>query len=167
MLLVLFAGTLAFFLIPTLQTGVCDCRDNTAGPHCERCGDGYYGDSTSGSSSDCQPCPCPGGSSCAVVPKTQEVVCTSCPTGTTGEFALPVCSPGSILQKYLRKQSGGGLQIVWLSDDCCLSRQKFCMKEIDYGFIDCISDTNNSYVFMATYFSKHCMPSASVILTAP
>ena len=53
---------------------------------------------------------------------------------------------------------------VWLSDDCCLSGQKFCMKEIDYGFI---SDTNNSYVFTTTYFSKHCMPSASVILTAP
>lgn len=71
-----------------LHTGVCDCRDNTAGPHCEKCGDGYYGDPTSGTSSDCQPCPCPGGSSCAVVPKTQEVVCTNCPTGTTGQSML-------------------------------------------------------------------------------
>lgn len=67
------------------HAGVCDCRDNTAGPHCERCGDGYYGDSTAGTSADCQPCPCPGGSSCAMVPKTKEVVCTNCPTGTTGE----------------------------------------------------------------------------------
>ncbi|XP_013970599.2 laminin subunit gamma-1 [Canis lupus familiaris] len=75
------------------ETGVCDCRDNTAGPHCEKCSDGYYGDSTTGSSSDCQPCPCPGGSSCAVVPKTQEVVCTNCPTGTTGK-RCELCDDG-------------------------------------------------------------------------
>ncbi|KAL7984791.1 hypothetical protein Chor_003361 [Crotalus horridus] len=65
------------------ESGACDCRDNTAGPHCEKCSDGYYGDATTATSSDCQPCPCPGGSSCAVVPKTKEVVCTSCPAGTT------------------------------------------------------------------------------------
>lgn len=65
--------------------GVCDCRDNTAGSQCEKCSDGYYGDATAGTALDCQPCPCPGGSSCAVVPRTREVVCTSCQTGTTGE----------------------------------------------------------------------------------
>ncbi|XP_016001055.2 laminin subunit gamma-1 [Rousettus aegyptiacus] len=75
------------------ETGVCDCRDNTAGPQCERCSDGYYGDSSLGTSSDCQPCPCPGGSSCAVVPKTQEVVCTNCPTGTTGK-RCELCDDG-------------------------------------------------------------------------
>ncbi|XP_012368221.2 laminin subunit gamma-1, partial [Octodon degus] len=75
------------------ETGVCNCRDNTAGPHCERCGDGYYGDSTAGTSSDCQPCPCPGGSSCAVVPKTKEVVCTNCPVGTTGK-RCELCDDG-------------------------------------------------------------------------
>ncbi|KAF4018641.1 hypothetical protein G4228_010087 [Cervus hanglu yarkandensis] len=75
------------------ETGVCNCRDNTAGPHCEKCGDGYYGDSTAGTSFDCQPCPCPGGSSCAVVPKTQEVVCTNCPTGTTGK-RCELCDDG-------------------------------------------------------------------------
>lgn len=67
--------------------GVCDCTDNTAGPHCEKCADGYYGDATAGTTADCQPCPCPGGSSCAAVPKTGEVVCTNCPMGTTGECA--------------------------------------------------------------------------------
>ncbi|MEJ1270171.1 laminin gamma 1 [Cricetulus griseus] len=72
---------------------VCNCRDNTDGPHCERCSDGYYGDSTLGTSSDCQPCPCPGGSSCAIVPKTKEVVCTHCPTGTAGK-RCELCDDG-------------------------------------------------------------------------
>lgn len=64
---------------------MCDCLHNTAGLSCERCKDGFYGDSTAGSSSDCKPCPCPGGATCAVVPKTREVVCTNCPAGTTGK----------------------------------------------------------------------------------
>ncbi|KAH0618288.1 hypothetical protein JD844_017344, partial [Phrynosoma platyrhinos] len=75
------------------ETGACDCRDNSAGPHCEKCSDGYYGDATTGTSSDCQPCPCPGGSSCAIVPKTKEVVCTNCPSGTTGK-RCELCDDG-------------------------------------------------------------------------
>nr|XP_014351267.1 PREDICTED: laminin subunit gamma-1 [Latimeria chalumnae] len=75
------------------ETGVCECRDNTAGPNCERCADGFYGDSTIGSSNDCKPCPCPGGSSCAVVPKTKEVVCVNCPSGTTGK-RCQLCDDG-------------------------------------------------------------------------
>lgn len=132
-LLVLPAGSPAFVLIPTLQTGVCDCRDNTAGPHCEKCGDGYYGDPTSGTASDCRPCPCPGGSSCASVPKTQEVVCTSCPTGTTGQSALPVCPPRSTGQKDLGTQGLGVCSFclfVWLRDYSCPNRQKLCMEFI-------------------------------------
>nr|XP_056701417.1 laminin subunit gamma-1 [Euleptes europaea] len=75
------------------ESGACDCSDNTAGPHCEKCTDGYYGDATMGTSSDCQPCPCPGGSSCAIVPKTREVVCTNCPVGTTGK-RCELCDDG-------------------------------------------------------------------------
>ncbi|KAL0201006.1 hypothetical protein M9458_004193, partial [Cirrhinus mrigala] len=63
---------------------MCKCQHNTAGMSCERCKDGFYGDSTVGSSSDCNTCPCPEGATCAMVPKTKEVVCTNCPTGTTG-----------------------------------------------------------------------------------
>ena len=67
---------------------MCSCQHNTAGLSCERCKDGYYGDSTAGTSTDCKPCPCPDGATCAVVPKTKEVVCTNCPTGTTGDGLL-------------------------------------------------------------------------------
>ncbi|XP_012681774.2 laminin subunit gamma-1 [Clupea harengus] len=74
-------------------TGMCDCLHNTAGLSCERCKDGFYGDSTAGSSSDCKPCPCPGGATCAVVPKTREVVCTNCPAGTTGK-RCELCDDG-------------------------------------------------------------------------
>uniref|UniRef100_A0AAY4ABN0 Laminin subunit gamma 1 n=1 Tax=Denticeps clupeoides TaxID=299321 RepID=A0AAY4ABN0_9TELE len=74
-------------------TGMCDCQHNTDGMSCERCKDGYYGDSTVGTSSDCQPCPCPGGATCAVVPKTKEVVCTNCPAGTTGK-RCELCDDG-------------------------------------------------------------------------
>uniref|UniRef100_A0A8C5QNT2 Laminin subunit gamma 1 n=1 Tax=Leptobrachium leishanense TaxID=445787 RepID=A0A8C5QNT2_9ANUR len=75
------------------ESGACRCEHNTAGPNCERCSEGYYGDSTAGTSSDCQPCPCPGGTSCAVVPKTKEVVCTNCPLGTTGK-RCELCDDG-------------------------------------------------------------------------
>ena len=31
-----------------------NCTDNTAGDHCERCADGYYGDTTNGGSCQCE-----------------------------------------------------------------------------------------------------------------
>ncbi|XP_072544365.1 laminin subunit gamma-1 [Salminus brasiliensis] len=74
-------------------TGMCNCQDNTAGMSCERCKDGFYGDATVGSASDCKPCPCPSGATCAIVPKTKEVVCTNCPTGTTGK-RCELCDDG-------------------------------------------------------------------------
>lgn len=74
-------------------SGACDCQHHTAGLSCERCEDGYHGDSTQGSSQDCQVCPCPSGATCAVVPRTKEVVCTNCPLGTTGK-RCELCDDG-------------------------------------------------------------------------
>ncbi|NXK62146.1 LAMA4 protein, partial [Sylvietta virens] len=41
-------------------SGICvDCQRNTTGQHCERCPDGFLGDTASGAPTFCQPCPCP------------------------------------------------------------------------------------------------------------
>ncbi|KAM6918887.1 laminin subunit gamma-1 [Xenentodon cancila] len=75
------------------DTGACDCQHNTGGLSCERCEDGFYGDATQGTSTDCQLCPCPARATCAVVPQTSEVVCTNCPAGTTGK-RCELCDDG-------------------------------------------------------------------------
>uniref|UniRef100_A0A669CIN5 Laminin, gamma 3 n=1 Tax=Oreochromis niloticus TaxID=8128 RepID=A0A669CIN5_ORENI len=66
------------------ETGVCDCSDFTTGTTCERCLDGYYGNSLIGTPGDCRPCPCPGQTSCVQIAETGQVVCTNCPAGQTG-----------------------------------------------------------------------------------
>ncbi|XP_010596568.2 laminin subunit alpha-4 [Loxodonta africana] len=41
-------------------SGFClNCQQNTTGEHCEKCLDGYIGDSIRGAPRFCQPCPCP------------------------------------------------------------------------------------------------------------
>ena len=42
-----------------IDTEVEHCRNNTTGPQCESCAEGFYGDATGGSADDCQSCPCP------------------------------------------------------------------------------------------------------------
>uniref|UniRef100_A0A4W6BL25 Laminin, gamma 3 n=1 Tax=Lates calcarifer TaxID=8187 RepID=A0A4W6BL25_LATCA len=66
------------------ETGVCECSDFTTGLTCEHCLDGYYGNALIGTPGDCQPCPCPGRTSCAQIAETGQVVCTNCPPGQTG-----------------------------------------------------------------------------------
>ncbi|XP_041979492.1 laminin subunit alpha-3-like [Aricia agestis] len=74
------------------NTGHCmNCSNNTAGPQCERCADGYYGSPESG----CAPCPCPGpqrshAAACAV--SGSRVHCF-CKPGYTGA-ACESCAAG-------------------------------------------------------------------------
>ncbi|KAI5705223.1 hypothetical protein M8J75_013109 [Diaphorina citri] len=72
-----------------VETGHClDCRDNTGGPHCELCAEGYYG--APPDEGTCRPCPCPSihqnfAHSCLVSPG-HETQCF-CKPGYTG----PLC----------------------------------------------------------------------------
>lgn len=70
-------------------SGICLCGHHTEGPSCERCLPGFYGNPFTGHTDDCQPCPCPGRSSCATLPESGEVVCTHCPRGQRGEWLVP------------------------------------------------------------------------------
>uniref|UniRef100_A0A674DER8 Heparan sulfate proteoglycan 2 n=1 Tax=Salmo trutta TaxID=8032 RepID=A0A674DER8_SALTR len=73
------------------ETGAClQCLHNTAGPRCERCLPGFYGNPVTDGPQACQPCPCPGTS-----PSNQysqscykdvdgQPTCDNCPPGFTG-----------------------------------------------------------------------------------
>ncbi|XP_026686393.1 laminin subunit alpha-1-like [Diaphorina citri] len=71
-----------------VETGHClDCRDNTGGPHCELCAEGYYG--APPDEGTCRPCPCPSihqnfAHSCLVSPG-HETQCF-CKPGYTGNL---------------------------------------------------------------------------------
>ncbi|XP_042251436.1 laminin subunit gamma-3 [Thunnus maccoyii] len=75
------------------ETGVCECSDFTVGMTCEHCLDGYYGNALIGTPGDCQPCPCPGRTSCIRIAESGQVICTNCPTGQTG-MRCQMCEDG-------------------------------------------------------------------------
>ncbi|XP_030577117.1 laminin subunit alpha-2 isoform X2 [Archocentrus centrarchus] len=72
-------------------TGHClDCSHNTAGPYCDTCLPGYYGNATRGTPSDCQPCACPlnipsnNFSPTCHLSEDRELLCDQCRPGYTG-----------------------------------------------------------------------------------
>ncbi|XP_077988585.1 laminin subunit alpha-2-like [Glandiceps talaboti] len=69
-----------------MDTGEClNCQHSTTGFNCELCADGYYGDATQGTATDCLQCPCP-------QPKTLTSLCAS----IEGVVTCLNCSDGHI-----------------------------------------------------------------------
>ncbi|XP_040922183.1 laminin subunit alpha-1 [Toxotes jaculatrix] len=71
--------------------GVClGCTHNTTGPHCDQCLPGFYGDTSEGTTDDCQLCPCPltepsnSFSPTCVLEAPGQVSCDQCQDGYTG-----------------------------------------------------------------------------------
>eukprot|EP00794_Sanderia_malayensis_P016180 gene16180-17806_t len=81
--------------------GTClDCQHFTTGNQCQQCVTGYYGNATRGTSSDCLPCPCPGGlgssnqfSSTCQLGSDGQPTCHPCQVGYSGR-RCEVCADG-------------------------------------------------------------------------
>ncbi|XP_020671039.3 laminin subunit gamma-2 [Pogona vitticeps] len=73
------------------ETGDCYSGDETMRPVQAACPNGFY--SFPRNPQNCQPCPCPSGFGCSVLPSTEEVVCNKCLPGTEGT-RCEVCTYG-------------------------------------------------------------------------
>uniref|UniRef100_A0A8C0JBQ8 Heparan sulfate proteoglycan 2 n=1 Tax=Chelonoidis abingdonii TaxID=106734 RepID=A0A8C0JBQ8_CHEAB len=84
------------------ETGACsNCLHNAAGEFCEQCAPGYYGDATTGTPEDCQPCACPLSEPENQFSRTCESLagggyrCSACEPGYTGQYCEQ-CAPGYV-----------------------------------------------------------------------
>ncbi|KAJ8016910.1 hypothetical protein DPEC_G00012250 [Dallia pectoralis] len=75
------------------ETGICtNCLHHTQGELCEQCVSGFFGDPTSGTPEDCQPCACPHSDPDNQFSPTCESLgtggyqCTACQPGYTGQY---------------------------------------------------------------------------------
>ncbi|XP_049762590.1 laminin subunit alpha-1 [Schistocerca cancellata] len=105
-----------------IETGYClNCSENTSGPHCDRCAEGFYGDPERGS---CLPCPCPhpvpGGNfavRCRVTPGHVHCHCRPGYTGkrcercSYGWYGFPLSKGGSCVPCNCNKYGS-------VSDEC-------------------------------------------------
>ena len=90
-----------------------------AGNQCEACLPGYYGNATRGTSSDCQPCPCPGGlgatnqfSPTCTLASDGLPTCTACGVGYRGrrcEMCADGYSGNPMVSRALMGFNGSGI----------------------------------------------------------
>ncbi|XP_061075722.1 basement membrane-specific heparan sulfate proteoglycan core protein-like isoform X3 [Conger conger] len=84
------------------ETGICtSCLHNAVGELCEQCAPGFYGDATTGTPEDCQPCACPYtdpdnqfSPSCEAL-SSGGYQCTACLPGYVGQYCER-CAPGFV-----------------------------------------------------------------------
>lgn len=71
-----------------VNTGICeDCKNGTTGDHCEYCEQGYYGNATIGTPTDCLICACP-------LPIASNNFATGCEVNEEGNKISCDCLPG-------------------------------------------------------------------------
>ncbi|KAH0550044.1 laminin subunit alpha [Cotesia glomerata] len=71
-----------------VKTGICyDCKNGTTGDHCEYCEQGYYGNATIGTPTDCLICACP-------LPLASNNFATGCEVNEAGNKISCDCLPG-------------------------------------------------------------------------
>ncbi|XP_064196122.1 laminin subunit alpha-2 isoform X2 [Anguilla rostrata] len=148
-------------------TGHCmDCADHTAGPHCDVCAPGFYGDATKGTANDCRPCACP-----LQVPSNNfsptcyqdargELICDRCPPGYAGSrcdrcsngfFGRPT-EPGGSCQPC---QCNGNLDSS--APRCCDPLTGACLRcREGYGGEQC--ETCARGYFGDAVTAKNCQP---------
>ncbi|EAW48270.1 laminin, alpha 4, isoform CRA_d [Homo sapiens] len=101
----------------------CICNENYAGPNCERCAPGYYGNPLL-IGSTCKKCDCSGNSDPNLIFEDCDEVtgqCRNCLRNTTG-FKCERCAPGYYGDARIAKNCAGCDKCVWdLTDDLRLA----------------------------------------------